>query len=227
MQNLSVRLSAIASLIPEGAKVCDVGTDHAFLPIALKKSGRAVNVIATDINEKPLKKARENIEKANVSDISLRLCDGIEGVGQDEADCFIVAGIGGEVISGILSRGIDNLSSKDITLILQPTTSPEFLRKFLYDNGFVITEEIPIEENSKLYSVMKCCYSGEKQIKEKFFYFSGLVNPLDPSGKKYIEKQTRRAFKCVKALENIPEKSAEYKYYKEIYDSLWHLTQDF
>ena len=55
MQNLSVRLSVIASLVPESAKVCDVGTDHAFLPIALKKSGRVKSVIATDINEKPLK----------------------------------------------------------------------------------------------------------------------------------------------------------------------------
>lgn len=227
MQNLSVRLSTIASFVPESAKVCDVGTDHAFLPIALKKSGRVKSVIATDINEKPLKKASENIEKANVGGISLRLCDGIEGVGQDEADCFIVAGIGGEVISGILSRGIGNLSSKDITLVLQPTTSPEFLRKFLYDNGFVIVEEIPVEENGKLYSVMKCRYSGEKQIKENYFYFSGLVNPRDPKGKKYIEKQIGRAFKCVKALQSIPEKSAEYNYYKEIYDGLWHLTQDF
>ncbi len=227
MQNLSVRLSTIASLIPEGAKVCDVGTDHAFLPLALKKSGRALCVIATDINEKPLEKARENIKKANIDGISLRLCDGTQGVERDEADTFIVAGIGGEVISGILSRGIEKINSDDITLVLQPTTSPEFLRKFLYDNGFVIEEEIPVEENGKLYSVMKCRYSGEKQIKENYFYFSGLVNPQNPTGKKYIDKQTNRAFKCMKALENIPEKSAEYKYYKEIYDGLWHLTQDF
>ncbi len=227
MQNLSVRLGTIASLVPEGAKVCDVGTDHAFLPIALKKSGRALGVIATDINKKPLEKARENIRKADVSGISLRLCDGIEGVETEEADTFIVAGIGGEVISGILSRGIEKINSNDITLILQPTTSPEYLRKFLYDNGFVITLEIPVEENGKLYSVMKCCYSGEKQAKENYFYFSGLISPKDPKGKKYIEKQTLRAFKCVKALENIPEKTAEYNYYKEIYDSLWHLTQDF
>ena len=68
-----------------------------------------------------------------------------------------------------------------------------------------VTEEIPVEENGKLYSVMKCCYSGEKQTKETYFYFSGLVNSQEPSGKKYIEKQTNRAFKCMKALENIPE----------------------
>lgn len=227
MQNLSVRLSAIASLVPFGAKVCDVGTDHAFLPIALKKSGKAASVIATDINKKPLKKAEENIEKSGVDGISLRLCDGIEGVGNEEADTFIVAGIGGEVISGILSRGIEKLRFSNVTLILQPTTSPEILRKFLYDNGFLIEDEIAVEENGKLYSVMNCCYSGKKQKKENHFYFSGLVNPQNPIGKKYIEKQIGRAFKCMEALKSIPGKSKEYNYYKEIYDGLWHLTQDF
>lgn len=227
MQNLSVRLSTIASLVPCGAKVCDVGTDHAFLPIALKKSGRAASVIATDINKKPLRKAEENVEKSGVDGISLRLCDGIEGVERQEADTFIVAGIGGEVISGILSRGIEKLKFSNVTLILQPTTSPEILRKFLYDNGFLIKTEIAVEENGKLYSVMNCCYSGEKQVKENHLYFSGKLSPKDPIGKKYIEKQIGRAFKCMEALKNIPEKSEEYNYYKEIYDGLWHLTQDF
>lgn len=56
MNNLSLRLSTIASLVPKGAFVCDVGTDHGFLPIFLTESGIARGVIATDINEKPLKK---------------------------------------------------------------------------------------------------------------------------------------------------------------------------
>ena len=58
MPGLSKRLSVIASLVPFGARVCDIGTDHAFLAIELLKSKRANSVIATDINEKPLKKAR-------------------------------------------------------------------------------------------------------------------------------------------------------------------------
>ena len=56
MNNLSLRLSTIASLVFKGAFVCDVGTDHGFLPIFLMESGIAKGVIATDINEKPLKK---------------------------------------------------------------------------------------------------------------------------------------------------------------------------
>ena len=54
MYNLSKRLSVIASLVKKGARVCDVGTDHGYLPIALKKSGLVSSVIATDIRKGPL-----------------------------------------------------------------------------------------------------------------------------------------------------------------------------
>ena len=80
MNNLSLRLSTIASLVPKGAFVCDVGTDHGFLPIFLMESGIAKGVIATDINEKPLRKAEENLKKTGAEGITLRLCDGLSGV---------------------------------------------------------------------------------------------------------------------------------------------------
>lgn len=226
MQNLSLRLSTIANLVPIGAKVCDIGTDHGFLPIVLKARGIAKSVIATDINEKPLKKAVENIKKSGVEGISLRLCDGLDSINKDEADTVIIAGMGGEVISGILSRGISVVNNGQVTLILQPTTSPEFLREYLYSGGFEILKEIPIEENAKLYSVMLCRYCGVSQKKENYLYFSGSVDPENPIGKKYIEKQKNRVFKCMEALENIPAKEQEYNYYKEIFEGLWHLIQD-
>ncbi len=226
MQGLSLRLSTIAELIPEGAGVCDVGTDHGFLPIFLKKRGNVKNVIATDINIKPLKKAEENIKNAGVEGIELRLCDGLSGVNPQECDTVIVAGIGGEVISGILSRGGDFVNRENITLILQPTTSPEVLRKYLFDNGFVISKEIPLEENDKLYSVMQCHFTGKGENKPWWFYFSGMIDPKNPIGNKYLKKQQNRAFKCMTALKDIKGKEEEYLYYKEIFDNLWRLTAD-
>ncbi len=226
MEKLSLRLNTIAELVPYNARVCDVGTDHGFLPIYLLSSGKAKKVIATDINEKPLKKAEENIKKSGVEGILLRLCDGLSAVKEGECDTVIIAGIGGEVISGILSRS-ELVKSKEITLILQPTTSPEFLRRYLYESGFSVIKEIPIEENGKLYSVMECRFNGKPQIKEDWFYFAGLVDPRNETGKKYIKKQTLRAYKCMTALENIENKHNEYNFYKGIYENLWRLTADF
>ncbi len=217
---LSLRLRTIAELVPKNANVCDVGTDHGFLPVFLSRRGDIKKIIATDINEKPLKKAEENIKNANIQNISLRLCNGLSGVEVGEVDTVVIAGMGGEVISGIVDRGIDVFKIGKALLITQPTTSPEFLRKFLYDNGFELIEEIPIMENKKIYSVMKWEFTGNKVTKPEWFYFSGLVTSEASVGKLYIEKQKKRCFECMKALEKIPSKYEEYRYYKEIFEGL-------
>ena len=57
---LSRRLCAAADFVRPGAVVADVGTDHAYLPIALCQSGRARSAVASDINEGPILRAREH-----------------------------------------------------------------------------------------------------------------------------------------------------------------------
>ena len=101
---LSLRLKTIAALVPKGARVCDVGTDHARLPIYLISEKIASRVIATDLRPLPLENAKKNVEYSGVTGIELRLCDGLSAVKKHEADVIIIAGIGGEVISGIISR---------------------------------------------------------------------------------------------------------------------------
>lgn len=213
---LSFRLSAIADFVKPGANVCDVGTDHGYLAIHLVKSGVANKVLATDINAKPLQNAKKNIEKSGVFDVELRLCDGLEGVKKGEADTFIIAGMGGEVISGILERGANIVREDNITLILQPTTSPEFLRRYLCENGFKILKEKAVFENSKLYSVMLVSFSGEECEREESYYYIGELTPSDDVSVKYIEKQHGRAFKCMQSLEKVPSKADEYEYYKSL-----------
>ncbi len=59
--NISDRLAKIAEIIPEGARVADIGTDHGYLPIYLAESGKVRHVILSDINEGPLNKAALNL----------------------------------------------------------------------------------------------------------------------------------------------------------------------
>ena len=218
MSALSLRLETIASLVPRGARVCDVGTDHARLPIHLIKNGIATTVIATDLNKKPLENAQKNLEASNVSGIMLRHCDGLSGVAKNEADTIIVAGIGGEVISGILDR-CDWLKSKDITLILQPTTSPETLRRFLSQNGFEILSETPVFENQKVYSVIKANFCGLVSDHPEHYYYIGRV-PRTPDGIIYIKKQQKRVMDCMKAYQNIQSKAEDFRIYHTIYTAI-------
>ena len=217
---LSLRLKLIASLVPDGARVCDIGTDHAYLPIELIKSGKARCVIATDIREKPLENARKNTQRSGVSGIELRLCDGLAKVEKTETDTVIIAGMGGEVISGIISRAKWLKEKPSPTLILQPTTSPEELRRFLTANCFEITSDTAISENGKLYSVMTSVFMGSKTAVPEYFYYVGKVNPKTYDGFLYIQKQYRRVKSCADALYRIPEKKTEYLYFKELSDKI-------
>ncbi len=214
---LGKRLSCIADFVRPKAAVCDVGTDHGYLAIHLMQSGIASSVLAVDINEKPLNNAKQNIQRAETSGIELRLSDGLSAIKKGEADTFIIAGMGGEVISGILERGKEITQNRKISLVLQPTTSPEFLRRFLYDNGYEILAETPVAENGKIYSVMKVAYSGEGKEKNEGFYYIGKITPRSEEGILYIKKQQRRCFSCMKSLENIEDKKKEYTHYKSAF----------
>lgn len=220
MQSLGLRLKTIADLVPKGAKVCDVGTDHGYLAIYLKSQDIAKRVIATDLNKKPLKRAEENITAAGVSGIELRLCNGLEGLSKNEADTVIIAGMGGEVIAGILEKGSNISKCEDITFIMQPTTSPELLREFLCKNGFCIESETPVLENGKVYSVMVCRFKGEIVEKGDSFYYIGKIKPDCEAGILYIEKQKKRLRDCMIALEKIDGKKELYSYYKNAFEGI-------
>lgn len=214
MPRLSLRLKTIASLVPFGARVCDVGTDHALLPIFLKQEDIAKKVIATDLNPKPLENAKKNLNESGINDIELRLCDGLSGVKKNEADTVIIAGMGGEVITGIL-KNCEWIKSEALNLILQPTTSAEILRRFLITNGFEIMSETPVSENGKLYSVMTVRFTDVRYTYPEHFYYTGKI-PLNTEGVLYIKKQHKRLLECMNALKNIENKEQEFKKYKSL-----------
>lgn len=226
MPNLSLRLKTIADMVPVGAKVCDVGTDHGYLAIYLKLANVVEKIIATDLNEKPLKRAEKNITSAGVKGIELRLCDGLSGLEQDEADTIIIAGMGGEVIAGILEKGGNISKSENITFIMQPTTSPEILRRFLCENGYEIEREIPISENGKVYSVMVCRFDGLLKEKDNSFYYVGKIKPNCKAGVLYIEKQKKRCFDCMTALKSKEDKKYLYAHYKSAFEGIDELLTE-
>ncbi|MBO4432806.1 MAG: SAM-dependent methyltransferase [Clostridia bacterium] len=185
---LSKRLSLIASFVPAGSSVCDVGTDHGHLPVILYKSGKCKSICATDIRKKPLENARKNIEAAGIVGIDLYLADGLDGIAREQADTVIITGIGGEVISGIIDRA-PILRDYNVTLILQATTSVGRLRDYLASNGFVVVSERAVEDNGKLYSVMKAHFCGIPYPIDSLRRAIGLVLPDYKEGRAYIEKQ--------------------------------------
>lgn len=75
---LQPRLRLLADMVPAGAHLADIGTDHGYLPVWLMQQGRITSAIAADIGPEPLAHAgapRRNTAPA----LDLRLCDGLPG----------------------------------------------------------------------------------------------------------------------------------------------------
>ncbi|MBR5473259.1 MAG: SAM-dependent methyltransferase [Clostridia bacterium] len=216
---LSKRLSLIATMINEGSSVCDVGTDHGYLPAFLYLSGKYKSVCATDINQKPLDSARKNLERLGAGGVRLVLCDGLASITRQDADTVIVAGMGGEVISGIISRA-DFLRDNTVEIIMQPTTAAKELRHFLSQNGFLVEIELPLQENGKIYSVMKARYTGKPYSLSNEQSVIGILKPDSDDAIQYIQKQYKIALKCADSLKDVSHKQDEYKYYLELSNNL-------
>jgi tRNA (adenine22-N1)-methyltransferase len=151
LMELSPRLKAVAELVPRGARLADIGTDHAYLPVWLLLEGRIPSAIAADLREGPLARAQETAVRCSVADrVSFRLCDGLTAVGPDEADTIAIAGMGGETIASILAAAP---WTRDRQLLLQPMTSFPDLRLWLQRNGYRIQQERICREGERLYSI--------------------------------------------------------------------------
>ncbi len=150
---LQPRLQAIADLVPAGARLADVGTDHGYLPVRLLLDGQIASAVASDINEAPLLHARRTAEEYGVEErISFRLCAGLDDVRRGEADTLVIAGMGGETIVGILEAA--DWDWDGVTLLLQPMTKAPLLRRWLPEHGFRIVSERLVRDKGTIYAIL-------------------------------------------------------------------------
>lgn len=166
---LSRRMQAAADLVSEGSRVCDVGCDHGYVSIYLIQSGKSPGVLAMDINEGPLLRAKEHVRKYHVEDyITLRLSDGLCAYRKGEADTLLCAGMGGRLMMEILEKDRDKTGDFG-ELVLQPQSEIPLFRKFLRENGYIFIEETMILEEGKFYPLMKVRKSpqAEENLSEK------------------------------------------------------------
>lgn len=182
---ISPRLLCCAALL-KGDMVCDIGTDHAYLPAYLIKSGKARQVIATDVRQGPLDSAKGTLKRFQVaSDIKLVLSDGFQKVNPKGITDVVIAGMGGETIRDILTDPSAAFVKKGVNLVLQPMTKAEVLRKWLAENEFSITKEIAVKD-AHVYTVMQVSYSGEKTDLTEAQSYYGKLRRSDPLTQVYI-----------------------------------------
>ena len=157
---MSARLEAIVELAERGDILCDVGCDHAHVPIRLLQSGCYRRAIGMDVIAGPLGKAAGNLSLYGMEDlVELRLSNGLDAFSAGEADTLVITGMGGTLMEDILLRQPEKTASFS-ALVLGPQSDPEKVRAALRRLGFIIKKEKLIFEDGKYYPVIRA-ESGE------------------------------------------------------------------
>lgn len=194
MQELSKRLFVVADMVDQGSVVADIGTDHAYIPIYLIQQGICKKAIAMDVNKGPLERAKAHIAEYGLKEqIATRLSDGLNQISEEEADTYVMAGMGGPLMVTILKNRMD-LLQKGKTLVLQPQSEIWKIREFLVRNQYEIIQEEMFLDMGKTYVAMKAVKSKKKvpsYTKAQYIFGKLLLAHLNPELFRYLQKQKK------------------------------------
>ena len=165
---LDERLSLAASLYEPCDWGADIGTDHAFLPCHLLRTGICQHMIAADVSEKALSRARENLTRQRLIDrAEVVLADGLDAV-THPCGCVSVMGMGGELMGKILRRGQDKLQGA--VLVLGAHTELHLVRQAIQDIGYHIVQERLCKAAGRFYVFWRAETGPENMSTEEIRY---------------------------------------------------------
>lgn len=148
------RLQAVAALVPQGARLADIGTDHAYLPVWLWEQGRIAQAVAGDIAAGPCRAARTTIAMYGASKaIEVRQGSGLAVLKPGEVDCIAICGMGGSTIISILEADMETARTAQC-LILQPMAGAAGLRRWLVQQGWSIVAEDLVDDEPHFYEII-------------------------------------------------------------------------
>ena len=201
MSTMSERLLAVAAMVLQAAGdlreqepdrrigIADIGTDHGYLPIYLVQQGFAGRMIAMDINEGPLERARNNVRQAGLLDrIDLRRSDGFEQLLEGEAQIAVLSGMGGRLIQKMMTaHDPGELGIRQ--LIVQPQSEVRELWDFLRSRGWAVIGERMVYEDEKFYTMMRSVREGESAVSAEEDFGAILSAGRDETWHLFLEKE--------------------------------------
>lgn len=136
---LDERLALVADMYERCEWGADIGTDHAYLPRYLLKSGICQRMIAADVSEGALSNARATLTRSGLTDRAvLTLADGLDALDRP-CGCVSVTGMGGDTMAALLRRGASKLGNA--VLVLSAHTELHLVRQAVRDIGYHFVRE--------------------------------------------------------------------------------------
>ncbi|MCF5200750.1 tRNA (adenine-N(1))-methyltransferase [Pseudomonas syringae] len=200
-QRLSMRLERVATHVPAGARLADIGSDHGYLPVALLNRGVIAAAVAGEVALTPFCAAERTVRENDLQDqVSVRLADGLAAIKAEDAITAIsLCGMGGETIRDILEAGKARLSGQE-RLILQPNGGEQPLRLWLMEHDYRIVSEEVLRENRFDYEIIVAERTGPVKYTAEELYFGPLQMQARSSA--FLLKWQRLLGKKHKTLHN-------------------------
>ena len=210
-QTLSARLERVAAQVPMGARLADIGSDHAYLPVALMHRGTLAAAVAGELALTPFRSAERTVRQAGLNErIIVRLANGLAAIEPgDRITAISLCGMGGETIRDILSSGKARLNGQE-RLILQPNGGEQPLRQWLMDNGYGIEHEEVLRENRFDYEIIVADRAEAVTYTAQQLYFGPLqLQARSPAflakWQRMLRQKQRTLANFAKARQGVPE----------------------
>lgn len=143
--------------------VADIGCDHGQLSVYLLQHALCERVVASDISEGSLNKARRIAERLIPDGRMLcRVGDGFGAVSPGECDAAAVLGMGGTVMARLFEEHAPHaLGIRRI--VLQPMRAQADIRSYLHQSGYHVVLDRIVRERDRFYQVFLTQYQGSVQ----------------------------------------------------------------
>lgn len=185
---LTKRLSEILSHTKGSRTLADVGCDHGYLGYEALKRGYALRVIATDVSEKSLDKARRLFYENGYDElVEFRCGDGLSVLDKDEADTIVISGMGGREIVKILQ----NSDCKFSKLILSPQSEQEFVRRYLVGHGYRLTHDY-VMRDTKFYWLIVAILGDDSYSDEEYYFGRDNLSGDNDSFVEWLDSEIER-----------------------------------
>lgn len=204
-------------MVRPGRVAADIGCDHGKLAVWLVMKGLSPRVIAVDNRPMPLARARAlATQTGSAPQVDCRLGDGLAPLAPCEAQEIILAGMSSETMAGILEKA-PWVRDEAIHLVLLPATRPDFLRRWLCQNGFAILEEKPVEDRRRFYVAFSVAYTGAVTQPDALFCQVGSLPAIGgPAAMGCIRRRVEHLQKQLRAPLTNAERAAQQQLLDEV-----------
>lgn len=162
---LDKRMQAIFNLIPNNCNLIDIGADHGYISINYALNNKNNCILATDISEKSLQKAKNLSSNLKLTNYNTQVADGLKGVETAKYNAVLIAGMGGLEIINILK---DNLHFD--YYILSPQKNVDCVREFLSQNNVLPEKDFKVQKGKLFYDVIFAKNGEYNPTKKQLMY---------------------------------------------------------